>query len=1109
MAGNDRNPANTIRPELLRPVAEPVDTYVAPARREQDESLMELARGLSKLDAGLGSMVAEKDKRDDEEDRLRAERDFHANNATGFAEAVQKGLVPSFASRAYVDGYKKTEGMVAGFDLERKFATAYDAFDKRNGDWGEFTRTFLRDNIKTDDPRVLAGLSPRVHSVIAGGYQRYITDKHQQTVSDSTNATVAAADNTVDAASAPGRVGQKVDYGRLWPDLARIRAESLARGEKAEDLDPKFADMVAAKAIELRDPKMLDWFSQRVPGQTYSWGDTEYGRKVKAETLHKLEVMGRQAISEQHRQDEAEKKKALGSVQTRTIDSIIANPSAPIPDSLLQEGTKYDPTFKTDALKWQRAILEGKGTSDPEALTNLNWEIMNGGGTQAIMRAMQAGTIRKPEELRAARTLLKDVEQAGGDIDKIMQGATARQIVSAINYRTQDKLNPSNPFAPEGMSNQGFSAAADFKRQLIQWRMAHPQATGLEQEKAVNDIGASVLNSVTQKPGGSSAYTRPADFPPDPFAKAPPVGQSVAPGGTSPPAAPARPPAASSPPPSSPAPTAPPAQPPPERAAIMKWWDGLPAADRQMASAAALEKGVPMPQLIETMYRAKVSPAPTAAPAAGGAAPTSPAAPPAPPVVTPAAPQVTTPAAPAIPAAPVAAPLPPGPAPASAIPAAPPAAAPAPSATPAASPAQPSAATTTTRIPLAPGLQPPPGVDPRGLPMQDEVGQAFKSAFARDTDPVPPDVMRQVSEAFTQAMRGQDDPDTGSYTLAALKDHPKAARILDFVAGPESGGNYNAYYAHAGSTKDLSKMSLSEIQQWMGTRGTPQSSATGRYQFMGYTLFGANGKPGLVQRLGLPMDTKFTPELQDRLALQLLKDRGLDRWASGKMDDATFASNLAQEWASLPLFQDRVVNRRAQKAGRSAYAGDGLNAAGVSIPQVQAALDEARALPGPDKVASLGGTASDASPTAPPQYPSPPGSPPEFFYGDSHAQEMNRLKGVNTKPYAKNGRNPIDVINAIVADTRKYPQGAVVGLSSGVANNPDLVNIVPMQIEAIKAKGLVPVLYGVGPKYPGMDAKLKAYAAAAGVPFQPLDGAFQPDGVHQRDYRPLIGKGGG
>jgi hypothetical protein len=83
--------------------------------------------------------------------------------------------------------------------------------------------------------------------------------------------------------------------------------------------------------------------------------------------------------------------------------------------------------------------------------------------------------------------------------------------------------------------------------------------------------------------------------------------------------------------------------------------------------------------------------------------------------------------------------------------------------------------------------------------------------------------------------------------------------------------------------KKLTDLTLSEVmnlqydpgygamsmQEWLDTG---KLHAVGRYQFIGSTL------KGLVQRMGISGNEKFTPELQDRLFANLLKSGGQSQW---------------------------------------------------------------------------------------------------------------------------------------------------------------------------------------------------------------------------------------
>lgn len=150
--------------------------------------------------------------------------------------------------------------------------------------------------------------------------------------------------------------------------------------------------------------------------------------------------------------------------------------------------------------------------------------------------------------------------------------------------------------------------------------------------------------------------------------------------------------------------------------------------------------------------------------------------------------------------------------------------------------------------------------------------------------------------------------------------------LLDFIGELEANGNYNAVFGKANSTHDLSQYTLSEIQRRQKLQAKRGSSATGKYQFMRTTL------RGLRTRLLLPRSLKFTPELQERLALQLLKQRGLKRWVTrGASDDYAFMDRLSKEWASLPYH-----------TGRSYYDGDGLNHALTTRKKFGEILKQAR-----------------------------------------------------------------------------------------------------------------------------------------------------------------------
>ncbi len=171
-----------------------------------------------------------------------------------------------------------------------------------------------------------------------------------------------------------------------------------------------------------------------------------------------------------------------------------------------------------------------------------------------------------------------------------------------------------------------------------------------------------------------------------------------------------------------------------------------------------------------------------------------------------------------------------------------------------------------------------------------------------------------------------------------IKDQVRAAKkeqrpsLLDLIGQKESNGKYNAFYGNADNEDvKFTEMKVSDVRSWQDrfVHNGSASSAVGKYQIIRKTM------DSLISDLNLTGDELFDEELQDKMALQLAKRRGYDKWKNGSLDDAAFANNLAKEWASFP-----VVG--GNKHGRSYYAGDGLNKALISPDEVLRALDNDR-----------------------------------------------------------------------------------------------------------------------------------------------------------------------
>lgn len=104
-------------------------------------------------------------------------------------------------------------------------------------------------------------------------------------------------------------------------------------------------------------------------------------------------------------------------------------------------------------------------------------------------------------------------------------------------------------------------------------------------------------------------------------------------------------------------------------------------------------------------------------------------------------------------------------------------------------------------------------------------------------------------------------------------------------------------------------------------RAGSKSTACAGYQFIRRTLNGV--------KIGMKLTGKevMTPELQDRMAIYLMQQRGLYSYMAGGLSAEAFANNLAKEWASVPVVTRIKGQKRVVNPGETFYAGDGLNKA--------------------------------------------------------------------------------------------------------------------------------------------------------------------------------------
>lgn len=176
--------------------------------------------------------------------------------------------------------------------------------------------------------------------------------------------------------------------------------------------------------------------------------------------------------------------------------------------------------------------------------------------------------------------------------------------------------------------------------------------------------------------------------------------------------------------------------------------------------------------------------------------------------------------------------------------------------------------------------------------------------------------------------------------------------LLDYISQFESRGDYNIVWGGI-KPKDrpprpLTQMTVGEVLAWQDSIDRHyMSEAAGRYQIMEDTL------RGLYRPAGVPLSAKYDRKTQDRLALGLLRRRGLDDYLDGSMSPNNFALALAKEWASLPVPFDVRRKGKTVRRGQSYYAGDGLNEAHAGVDEFMSLVTSLRGKPRPQPRTNL------------------------------------------------------------------------------------------------------------------------------------------------------------
>lgn len=284
--------------------------------------------------------------------------------------------------------------------------------------------------------------------------------------------------------------------------------------------------------------------------------------------------------------------------------------------------------------------------------------------------------------------------------------------------------------------------------------------------------------------------------------------------------------------------------------------------------------------------------------------------------------------------------------------------------------------------------------------------------------------------------------------LTQLRNNSNIRIMLDLISRAEGNTKYNTIVG-GGEFNDFSTHPKKTVNIKSLKKIIP-SDAAGRYQIMGF-----NWGP-YSSRLGLK---DFSPESQDKIAIQMLADRGaLNSILKGDFKDAV--GKAKNVWTSLPSTEKKYHQGYGPKNWKwlESNVADLKKQYTTDKPKdTQVATSEPSTLDKIRKKASdiISPVISATTTTA--KEPTAKKSQPGYYtVGDSHAQGVGGYSGKQWSNLGQKGSSAFDKQH--LANIKNIPAGSVVALSLGAndlgsAKISDIVDQVNKTIAASKAQG--------------------------------------------------------
>lgn len=507
------------------------DYYIQP-QRVDPSPLHDVAAALAPLSANLLALSQQQQAKKDENDKAQGEQEFWNRNSAGNAEAINNGSLPADKSKPFMEGYASQAGLNDALRLEQSIGPAYQGLDKTQSDPAAFDNWFFPQAQNSANPNLKsnpayarsfgAGVA-RLHAQLSS---RYVGDRSDAIKVGAQQEFTAAVGNIIstNVPQGPTTDGNPigVDYNALGATLNEVRQMSAKAGMNKDYLDHSTIDTVVTKAIQDRDPTILQVLKTlpQDPSNPNSskLGDIEYGSQKIGDAQNTIKNATLADRARWRADTQAADEAASKDAQRQVVQGYLKDRAyIPTQDQINAIG-KVDPLFQSKLATIREGLIKGsEPVEDPQAVQQLFQRWMQGGASpRDIIDAMAAGVLTTDSSRKSAFELINTLDKynESGGVYRITEDAGFKQYVSQIQGLTADPKWMQNVLGTPKVTPDGQKAINEFTLAAMQHSVQNPTEGPIERRKFLNDLGDAVLKGIAnrdQEDFKQHAYTTPPE----------------------------------------------------------------------------------------------------------------------------------------------------------------------------------------------------------------------------------------------------------------------------------------------------------------------------------------------------------------------------------------------------------------------------------------------------------------------------------------------------------------------------------------------------------------------------------------------------------------------